>query len=179
MPTQSSSSVSWGVPHGRRSGKRSEGICGAQIGLLLQTMWAVMVNSHGLTYSTAWAQPRSQSSILVSEEPSPYYNYNLLVVFTWAGKPAMKSSVESCYWHLQPGAPNDPIHDGLGAWASVGFLLWLPGRDQVSSDAVVMWQLEILSKKYMKISCLDSFRGKQSDWGQKGDLEAERRWFLL
>lgn len=61
----------------------------------------------------------------------------------------------------------------------MGFPLWLPGRDQVSSDAVVVRQLEIHSKKYMKTSCLASLRGKQSDWRQKGDLEAELRWFLL
>lgn len=73
----------------------------------------------------------------------------------------------------------DPIHDGLGAWARVGFPLLLPGRGQVSSDVVVTGQLEIHSKKCMKTFCLASLTGKQSDWGQKGDLEAELRWFLL
>lgn len=70
MPTLSSSSVSLGIPHRGRSGTRSEGICGAQTGLLLQTTWALMVMSHRPTHSTAWAQPRSQSSVLVSEEPT-------------------------------------------------------------------------------------------------------------
>lgn len=55
-------------------------------------------------------------------------------------------------------ARNDPIHDGLGAWARVGFPLWLPGRNQLSSAAAVMVQLEILSKKYIKTYCLASLR---------------------
>ena len=38
---------------------------------------------------------------------------------------------------------------------------------------------EIVSKKYMKTSCLASLRGKQSASGQKGDLEAELKWFIL
>jgi len=38
---------------------------------------------------------------------------------------------------------------------------------------------EIVSKKYMKTSCLASLGGKQSASGQKGDLEAELKWFIL
>ena len=99
MPTLSSSSVSLGFPHGEWLSTRSEGICGAQTHLLLQTTWALRVKSHRLTYSTAWVQPCSQSSFLMSKEPSPYHNYNLLVVFTWVGKPLMKASPESTSWH--------------------------------------------------------------------------------
>lgn len=145
-------------PRGR-SGTRSEGICGAQTGLLLQTTWVLMVMSHRPTHSTAWAQPRSQSSVLVSEEPTTIPQLQPASGFL----PAWQTMDEILTGELflAPAARqarNDPVHDGMGAWAKVGIPLWLPGRNQLSSDAVVMGQLEILSKKYIKTYCLASLR---------------------
>lgn len=119
--------------------------------------------SHRPTHSTARAQPRSQSSVLVSEEPTTIPQLQPADGFL----PAWQAMDEILTGELflAPAARqarNDPIHDGLGAWARVGFPLWLPGRNQLSSAAAVMGQLEILSKKYIKTYCLASLR--ETEW---------------
>lgn len=131
---------------------RKVGICGPQTDL--QTTWALMVKSHRLTYGTAWAQPWSQSIVLVSEEPVPYHDYNLLVIFSWTGKPLQVPGTCS-QWHLMTLFMVDwVLRQG-----------WNFPCDFLEGSKRVQMLLSASSdqqKTPMKTSCFTSLRGKES-----------------